>query len=205
MPAKTQTIRQTILSLEDVARSRDLTSEEVRQLKRAKRKLRWLQIFDLASPFLLHLVALVLFNVLYLHLQHLYRVQAIRNAAEQVRVSLLEVESGQRGYLLTSNDTYLDTYHYHQQILHYRLDVLCRLIPNTTANKYLCGELGTLISSKLQEMDQTIALSRGGKQAQALALVRSGKGMRYMRSIEDRLGKMRIEDGAPGLSVCLVN
>jgi CHASE3 domain sensor protein len=119
-----------------------------------------------------------------------------------VRVSLLEIESGQRGFLLTANTAYLDNYRYNRAILRLRLEVLCRQIPNTEANKHLCGELAALIDKKLQEMEDTVRLARAGKVREALTIVRTDRGLQYTRAIDDRLHHIRIEPGAP-MESCL--
>ena len=160
---------------------------------------RWLR---LSSPLLLHIAAGALCVLIYLHLDHLYKVESIRRSADSVRVSLLEIESGQRGFLLTGNIAYLDNYRYNRAILRLRLEVLCRQIPNTEANKHLCSELATLIDKKLAEMEDTVQLARANKILDALTIVRTDRGFQYTRAIDDRLDHIRIEPGTP-MESCL--
>jgi CHASE3 domain sensor protein len=205
MPVKLKALEQEVVSLEEVQKTAVLSADFQEKLRKAKRKVRRRRAFLKSSPFFIHIVCLVTFGLMWQHLRTLDRINGIRTAAENVRVSMLEVESGQRGFLLTGNDSYLDDYREHKILLKHRLEVLCLRIPYTAQNKDLCMNLDRLILVKLAEMESTVKLAKEGKLSQALAIVRTDLGFGYMKDITRRLGEIKTEAGPHAhSSSCLI-
>jgi CHASE3 domain sensor protein len=98
-------------------------------------------------------------------------------------VALVQLDSGERGFLLRG-ETYFDQYGHYRKVLVYRLDLLCKLIPTAPHNFHWRGEISHLINSKLAEMDSTITLSRTGQIKDALILVQADFGLQSTNQIE---------------------
>lgn len=205
MPGRLKALEQEVVCLEEIQKTAVLSVAFRDQLRAAKRKVRRRRAFLRSSPFFIHIVCLVMFGLMWQHLRTLDRINGIQTAAENVRVSLLEVESGQRGFLLTGNDRYLDHYREHKILLKHRLEILCLRIPYTERNKDLCLNLDRLIMIKLAEMERTVELAKTGNLSDALAIVRTDLGFGYMNDIARRLGEIRTEAGPHAYSSsCLI-
>jgi CHASE3 domain sensor protein len=146
------------------------------------------------STWLLYIGSFGVFAAMYHHVRHQYEIQEVRSAAGRVRGALLEVESGQRGFLLTGKEQYLDNYRFYRKILRYRLEILCKMIPVSEANRVNCHELGQLVAWKLDEMESTVAAMRKGDSAEAFRIIRTDKGLAWTGEIEMRLDQIRIDN-----------
>ena len=154
-----------------------------------------------------HLALAVVMLSLGFYFQHLYRSFSIRSASGRVQVALVQIESSQRLYLLTSNRESLRKYYLYRKVLASRLVDLCHLIPANVHNQNLCGSIQRLIAMKLLEMQTTIDLAQMGKISAAISLVRSNVGVEYEDEIERELDMIRLREGVANgpLSACLIN
>jgi CheY-like chemotaxis protein len=105
-----------------------------------------------------------------------------------------DAETGQRGYLLTGNDSYLAPYSAAIQDVGVRLSEVRRLISNTPAQQDQLSALKLGIDSKLAELKQTIDLRQSQGQSAALAVVQSDRGKQDMDAIRARIGPMEKEE-----------
>jgi PAS domain S-box-containing protein len=98
--------------------------------------------------------------------------------------TLKDAETGQRGYLLTGKDAYLEPYEAARAHLPRELAAAQASIPviygQTSAN---LSRVRSLISEKLAELAETIALQRAGRAGDALALVDTDRGKATMDAI----------------------
>jgi len=98
-------------------------------------------------------------------------------------LAVTNAETGQRGFLLTGDDGYLDPYH--QALAD--IPVLLKSLDLTAINRpykaQRVANLDTLIGEKLAELALTIQLRRSNDAAAALALVRSNRGSVLMFQI----------------------
>ena len=123
---------------------------------------------------------------------------------ETVISELKDAETGQRGYLLTSDELYLQPYYFALKILPDLLQELMFLIADNPRQQQSLIELNTLVDQKLAKLDQTIVTQRLGKTEAALAMIRTSQGrtimdqirsvVKQMRQEEERLLKIRIID-----------
>jgi len=109
--------------------------------------------------------------------------------------TLKDAETGQRGYLLTDEESYLDPYTTARDGW---TDVFTNLKRQTIDNDRQQGRLDALkpqIEEKFRELKETIELRKAGKGEQgledALKVVRSGQGKKVMDLIRDGVGEMR--------------
>jgi len=113
-----------------------------------------------------------------------------RRESFTVRNLLLDAETGQRGYLLTQDEHYLEPYNEALAGIEKQLAGLRDLA--RTQPRY-AGDIEALargIADKLSEINETVGLMREGKRDEALAIVRSDRGKNAMdavRAASDRL------------------
>jgi CHASE3 domain sensor protein len=115
-------------------------------------------------------------------------------ALEDVLSTVKDSETGQRGYLLTGKDSYLDPYNAAVGEIGPRLDALQRLTIENPTQQDRLGSLKQHIGAKLAELKQTIALYQNQGQAAALAVVQSDRGKQDMDAIRDQVSAMEREE-----------
>ncbi|GAB3368373.1 GGDEF domain-containing protein [Massilia agri] len=111
----------------------------------------------------------------------LRRNDTARIQVRNVLLNLLNAETGQRGYLLTGDTTYLRPYVTGSSAVRESLRLAEQSgygNPGFLANLKV---LRQVVESKLAELDHTVQLKQAGKDAPALAVVRTGYGLVQMR------------------------
>eukprot|EP01035_Chromulina_nebulosa_P062510 gene62510-85487_t len=107
-----------------------------------------------------------------------------------------DAESGQRGYLLTGEKSYLEPY---QKAVEAIPGQLARIDAMTASNDQLAPQVSHIkdaLAQKLAELAETIALYDKGDAAKALQLVRSGQGKAAMDEIRASMDTIRRIGGA---------
>ncbi len=111
------------------------------------------------------------------------RTQEARAALSRALSALESAETGQRGYLLTGDDAYLDPYRQGSTQAPAALSALEQSLhglPETGAATGQVRQLKELSKGKLDELQRTIALAQQGRRPEAMEIVRSGLGKRIM-------------------------
>ena len=122
--------------------------------------------------------------------------RVILNRADDLLSALKDAETGQRGYLLTSDAAFLEPYSAVRDRINRDLEELRQLTKIPAADKHL-DALALLADAKLAELSQVIELHRNHDVTAALARVRSSQGKRLMDSIRAEMkGFIEIEDAA---------
>jgi PAS domain S-box-containing protein len=121
----------------------------------------------------------------------------------QVETTMVDAETGQRGFLLTGEEEFLEPYLaatgagsvpvIHRPPIAPLLDALHRLPAEGQLERELLRRIDTLVRAKLEELEQTVALRREGRLEQALRIVREGRGKRTMDTLRTTLSAMRVE------------
>ena len=106
--------------------------------------------------------------------------------ANDLLTALLNAETGQRGYLLTHNEAFLQPYLEVRGSLRNRLDKLRQRTFTRSAGKHL-DAIAPLMEAKIQEMSYVIELRQKNDMAAALAAVDSGRGKQLMDSIRSEM------------------
>jgi PAS domain S-box-containing protein len=157
----------------------------------------------IAIGFLLLLGAIVLQGGLVWHTRRVIAdmqdARAVQLAAADVLDSLLNAESGQRGFLITGDQSYLDNYEAASRLLPGQLATLGQMAA-TDAGAGVARLIGHIVGTsqqKMAELGQTIALERGGQHEQALAVVRSGRGQDTMNAIRADMARLQDNLGVP--------
>ena len=108
-----------------------------------------------------------------------------------------DAETGQRGYLLTGKDAYLDPYLAAKRDLLAEIDVLAPQIREFGSNSRI-AELRQAASDKLAELKSTIDARRAGRADDALGILNSDRGLQLMQRIRESVAAMRQRS-----SICL--
>jgi signal transduction histidine kinase len=103
-----------------------------------------------------------------------------RGSAVDLRNAVQTAESSQRGFLFTGNEIYLAPYNTAKALAQRQLDEVNRMAASYRGADASVARLTTIIHEKFGEMDQTIALKRDRRDAEALAIVRSNRGKALM-------------------------
>jgi len=117
------------------------------------------------------------------YLDEVIEARIARRAAVDLRASLLDMETGQRGYLLALDDSYLDPYEAARPTVLAQIEALNDVLAPYEVAAEPLQQLETDVALKLGEMDQTIAQARAGNVTDAIARVRTDQGQQAMGRI----------------------
>ncbi|MDE2183591.1 MAG: CHASE3 domain-containing protein [Alphaproteobacteria bacterium] len=133
---------------------------------------------------------------IYLSVRMLQMDERIQHASNVWRATLIvqdawqDAESGQRGFLLTSNHAYLAAFEDAVRRMPQAVIALRAITADSPDERRRVGALEPMLRDKLAEMRQTIALERQGRSAAALSLVNTGRGMVLMGDIRREIGEI---------------
>jgi signal transduction histidine kinase len=125
---------------------------------------------------------------------------SVVGASNDLLIALLNAETGQRGYLLTSKPVYLQPYDKALSVVpadQERLGAQASTVPG--ARQYLL-RLDTLVAAKLAELTATIDLARAGDHARALRIVDTGEGKQVMDHARRVIADLQRTAAAAGAS-----
>ena len=116
--------------------------------------------------------------------------------ADDLMSALKDAETGQRGYLLTGDEAFLDSYFKARDSITAQLTELQQRTFISAADKHL-GAMAPLMEAKLEEMSNLITLRRNQDMTAVQAGVSGGQGKRLMDSIRAEMsGFSKIEESA---------
>ena len=104
----------------------------------------------------------------------------------QLLIAMIDAETGERGYVLTGEEPYLEPYASARSLLPATLASLRTTVSGDAAQQQRLTAAEALVNEQLQVMERTIALRRQGQTSDALAEIRSGRG----KTLMDRLRQM---------------
>lgn len=126
-----------------------------------------------------------------LYSQETAELRRVRAAILDVLTTMQDVETGQRGYLLTNNREYLGPYEEALQGLPERQARLLDLLKGEERYKQPLAGLKQAIDAKLSETRETIDLQRAGRITEAAEVVRNNDGKRFMNEIRSVLSDLQ--------------
>jgi CheY-like chemotaxis protein/signal transduction histidine kinase/CHASE3 domain sensor protein len=109
---------------------------------------------------------------------------------ESLFSTLIDAETGQRGYLLTGEESYLAPYTDAKDALPDEIRSMRALLVNRPEQRRRLDALESLANLKMTELESTIAARRAGKPDAALAMVRTDRGKSYMDRIRAAVSEM---------------
>lgn len=118
------------------------------------------------------------------------RAQSTRSALNELMQSMLDAETGQRGYLLTGNQMYLEPYYDTLKTINQQLDQL-RMIFSSYPDQL--GEFGVMsrhISRKLAEMDLSVKMRDAGQEDAWRFVLTTDVGKELMEAIRTQSEKL---------------
>lgn len=107
----------------------------------------------------------------------------------------IDAETGQRGFIITGRDEYLEPYRHALQAIPASIDVLEKFLPNDSAQLNRLKEIEHLQQAKLEELETSIRVRKEQGLAEARALVMTNRGKAFMDEIRQRLAAVQhVED-----------
>ncbi|HEY2779776.1 MAG TPA: response regulator [Steroidobacteraceae bacterium] len=113
---------------------------------------------------------------------------------EALLSTVKDAETGQRGFLLTGEETYLTPYTDAKDALPDDLKSLRALLVDRPEQKRRLDVLESLVNLKMTELENTVAARRAGKIDAALAMVRTDRGKIYMDRIRTASDEMEVAE-----------
>jgi PAS domain S-box-containing protein len=115
-------------------------------------------------------------------------------ALGDVLANLQDAETGQRGYLLTGDERYLEPYTKSRSVVATSIARLRSLLAKDSAQQKHLSAIAEAAAVKLAELDQTIRLRRERGLDAALAVVKTDRGKAAMDRVRSAIAAMRDED-----------
>ncbi len=110
--------------------------------------------------------------------------------------TLKDAETGQRGLLLTGDESYLAPYAAAQTSLPTELERLSRSINASPAQQGRLQALRGVVAGKMRELSETVALRKSSRTADALAIVRTDRGKVLMDQARELITQMHDDETA---------
>jgi CHASE3 domain sensor protein len=132
------------------------------------------------------------------HLKQTEKLAALTLESSQIQADiagvlkdLTEMETGQRGYLLTASPSYLQPYTDAKSRIDSDIaDLRVRLANRTERDRSLESELESIAKSKQTEIERSITLRQQGYRHRAFMLVDSNEGIEYMDRARELLSSL---------------
>lgn len=134
-------------------------------------------------------------------------------ALNELLSSIQDAETGQRGFLLTNDERYLEPYNAALTVVSRRLDEIARLTSNSPAQQARIERLKLQVDAKLAGIRETIELRRTRGFEAAVAVVNTGQGKAEMDAIraqiaaidqeEERLRRLRVAEANDAYTTAL--
>ena len=102
-----------------------------------------------------------------------------------------DVETGTRGYIITSDRVFLEPYDKAKEKVQNKLEPLYSMVRDNPPQQKRVLELAELVDDKLASANRQITLVRNGKRAEAEKLVASGEGKIKMDAVRAKAAEMR--------------
>ena len=115
---------------------------------------------------------------------------------DDVLSNLRDAETGQRGYLLTGDERYLEPYTKSHAVVATSIDRLRSLVANNGVRREHLNTAAEATSAKLSELEQTIRLRRESGFDAALAVVKTDRGRAYMDQVRSEIAAMGARENA---------
>ena len=102
--------------------------------------------------------------------------ELVRVQLERALTTILNAETGQRGYLLTQDTTYLRPYRSARTEAEHEIAALRELTADNPTQQRLIDSLELTADAKLLSMDETVMLTQSGLRDSALKITMTGRG-----------------------------
>lgn len=116
------------------------------------------------------------------------------SSLDQVMLYMKDAETGQRGYLLTSNERYLEPYNNARASIDSVINQIEQLIADNPPQLSRFKAVKGHVDAKFAELAETIELRRGKGFEAALAIVVTDKGKAEMDALRNEINSMDVEE-----------
>ena len=116
------------------------------------------------------------------------------SALDGLLARLTDAETGQRGFLLTREGSYLEPYHRARSALNDSLARLGTSAEADPATHQRVAEVGAMAISKLAELEETLRLEQARGADAAIALVKSGRGKVLMETLRRQVAVIHAQE-----------
>lgn len=120
----------------------------------------------------------------------------VRRQARELILALVDAETGQRGYLLTQDNQYLEPYQDAVASINRTYEDLMAMVADVPGQKLRLDAITEQIEQKQVEMAMTITLASTGRLADALAILRSDTGQSLMETLRSTIRTFISEEDA---------
>lgn len=115
-------------------------------------------------------------------------------AIDLLLADVQDAETGQRGFLLTGEEPYLEPYHRAVSQVQNRLRLVEGLVSSDDGQRGRVEELRGYVTSKFRELEETLRTYRAQGQAAALAMVNLDRGKAEMDAIRSIIAQLRDQE-----------
>jgi signal transduction histidine kinase len=123
--------------------------------------------------------------------EYILQERNIRRMSADLMQKLTDAETGQRGFVITRNELFLQPYESAVGEIREEVDRLAAAVADRPIKAAQMDRLRDRIRGKLAEMGQAINLVRSGEQAQAVELIQSDVGRELMDDIRSMLDQFK--------------
>lgn len=127
-----------------------------------------------------------------LNIEQMDHSKEIEEVVQTLKEHLNDVETGERGYIITGKQVYLEPYEHGLIMVNSQRDELVRLLANSPAEQSRLAELKSRLDNKIA-MSRTHVQARKQSFEAARALVMEGTGKREMDALREILNRMTSE------------
>ncbi len=153
-------------------------------------KISGLIAFAIAMFIILGIISLLMSNKLKTSIGRNMQTYGVLQNQEQI-LSLLEgAETGQRGYIITGDEQYLEPYNLAVRNVTLKINDLLELTKDNANQQQRIGTLKSLVSDKFTELNQTIEIRRVKGFDAAFQIVITNKGKKNMDNIRSVIAEM---------------
>lgn len=118
----------------------------------------------------------------------------VRDKLGELLTKLTDAETGQRGYVITGEERYLEPYRSASQTVTQEMNDLLKLTADNSSQQQRLDALGPLIADKFDELRETIDLRKNKGFEAALKVVLTDRGKQKMDEIRKVIGDMTDEE-----------
>jgi PAS domain S-box-containing protein len=113
---------------------------------------------------------------------------------EGLETSITEAETGQRGFLITGDEVYLEPYRRASAKLPERLARIDAMTADNPAQRERAQKLRRDVQERLAQLDLAVRLTTAGRGGEARDFIRAGTGRATMDQLRATVSRMRLEE-----------
>lgn len=118
------------------------------------------------------------------------------NLIKDLKTELLAAESSQRGFLLTSDEQYLEPYHKTLHVIDDLLNQLSDASEEIPAQKNRYEQLYSHVLDKISELQTIVNLTDEDRYREAINKIRTDDGIKLMQAITGLIGEMEADEAS---------